>query len=53
MAELEVILLQVGGWVGGWLGGWSAGMLLKIMIALASLEPINKCCSVNIFEKVR
>ena len=33
---------STGGWVGGWLGGWLAGwVLLNLMIALASLEPIN------------
>ena len=39
MADLEVILL-VGGRVGGRVGGWVGGKV-NLMIALASLEPIN------------
>ena len=32
---------STGGWMGEWPGGW---LLLKIMIALASLEAINTKC---------
>ena len=38
-----LVLLDVyskAGWVAGWLAGWS-GIKVNIVIALASLEPIN------------
>ena len=45
---------STGGWVGGWVAGWVAGwVLLNLMIALASLEPINSLARKRYIDALR